>query len=520
MSGEMVNLQKSFAKFSPNTSTDYRDSLANNMCLHCQDSLGSYLGLPVDMGRSKVEAFGHLLDSVAKRLADFSSLRLSAASKLVIINSNLVASFNHVLSVFKVPVSICDKIDSMLARFWWQSSSTSRGLAFRSAALLHLPKGGSPRSSWGCRGLMQGMSALSPGLSWKVGYGSKKFTRDGKFSTKTAYALLVRQSIVSVASVPVLDSWWKQFWGLSMLPKLKKFIWKLLHDALPLTTILHQRGMPVSPVCVFCHQNCESVSHLFRDCELVSDLLVHGPLGFSRNSLLDKSFGPWFIDTITNFRVVKNWHGLAFFVSFMWAVWISRNHKVFRHAVVSPTLILHVAAEWVSRGEEALAVSEIRHSAHTPSFPLGICWLQGSESDALDCCLLFDGAWNASDNTAGIGWIFRDIRSDLVLGGGLRATRAASALQACLCALKMAKRRGFDRLQVYTDCAQLVSILTRAGGKDISYVWLLDAIHDIVKSLNACNIRKVPRSWVSPAHWLVGQARHLIPPYPSKVLVI
>uniref|UniRef100_A0A803MGI7 F-box associated beta-propeller type 1 domain-containing protein n=1 Tax=Chenopodium quinoa TaxID=63459 RepID=A0A803MGI7_CHEQI len=47
-------------------------------------------------------------------------------------------------------------------------------------------------------------------------------------------------------------------------------------------------------------------------------------------------------------------------------VWVSRNQKVFRHVVVSPSLLLFLADDWVYRGAEALAVSKTRHLVHTP----------------------------------------------------------------------------------------------------------------------------------------------------------
>ncbi|XP_021735664.1 uncharacterized protein LOC110702265 [Chenopodium quinoa] len=221
-SGEMINLHKSFVKFSPNTPQDYNEALGCSLRLRVAPSFGSYLGLPMDLGRSKVNDFGFLIDKVAALLASFASLRLSAAAKLIIINSILVASFNHVLSVFKIPSTICSHIDNLLARFWWRSSVGSKGLALRSASLLHLPKGlgglgirnigcfnsallarqgdrmshnpqllvsrllfskyptrrSRPelrilRSSWGCRSLQVGFSTLASGTMWKVGIGSQ-----------------------------------------------------------------------------------------------------------------------------------------------------------------------------------------------------------------------------------------------------------------------------------------------------------------------------------------------------------
>ncbi|XP_021767745.1 uncharacterized protein LOC110732135 [Chenopodium quinoa] len=219
--GQMINLQKSYVKFSPNTPPDYRDYLARSLRVQSKPSFGTYLGLPIDLGWSKVSDFKFLIDRVASRLSAFASLRLSVVAKLVIINSVLVASFNHILSVFKIPSSIASHLDSMLASFWWRSSGSRKGIALRSASLLHLPKGlgglglhsigcfnldlvastgwrmmNNPQllvsrlmvskyptlfalsanritqTSWGCRGLQSAMSVVAKGVRWKVGCGS------------------------------------------------------------------------------------------------------------------------------------------------------------------------------------------------------------------------------------------------------------------------------------------------------------------------------------------------------------
>lgn len=74
ISGQMLNLQKSFVKFSPNTPKDYRAYLSGCLKMRSESRLGSYLGLPVDLGRSKCSEFGFLLDKVAKRLQVFAAL--------------------------------------------------------------------------------------------------------------------------------------------------------------------------------------------------------------------------------------------------------------------------------------------------------------------------------------------------------------------------------------------------------------------------------------------------------------
>lgn len=141
ISGQMRNHQKSFVKFSPNTPPDYRDYLASSLRLTQKTSLGPYLGVPVDLVRSKCSAFYDLVDKIARRIANFTSLRLSSATKLVVINSVLIASITHVLSVFKVSQTICDCIDQLCLRFWWRTKPRIQGNCLSLSLVVSSSKG-------------------------------------------------------------------------------------------------------------------------------------------------------------------------------------------------------------------------------------------------------------------------------------------------------------------------------------------------------------------------------------------
>ncbi|XP_021714867.1 uncharacterized protein LOC110682830 [Chenopodium quinoa] len=636
LSGQVINLQKSFVKFSPNTPEDYKDFLARRLKLQSKPTLGSNLGLPVDLGRNKVSDFSFLIDKVVQRLTAFASLGLSSAAKLVIINSVLVASFNHVLSVFHIPTSICSKIDNLLARFWWKSDFRSRGLALRSKTLLHLPKGLGglgirrlssfntvllarqcwrihhhpqllvyrllsakypsihnlqtrriPGSSWGCQGLRQGLSILSDGAAWKVAFGAQvriledswvpgesisfrdnceaplpshvssiinsrsyawdtsmvhnlfdsstsnrilalerlsrpmddfvywKFTKDGCFNAKSAYAMMLRRLDYNDGASYVSSSWWKMFWGLPLMPKLQCFCWKLLHDALPLNGVLQLRGVPVDSTCVFCLTKRETVDHLFRDYPFTTPVRSRVSIISSIDARQDVSFIDWFVNLVADLRQAKSWEILVNLVSFLWAVWIACNHKVFRQAVISPDFIHRIMQDWVSRSSTAqdfkvMVKASTSGSRIERSSPSSYCCVRGFPGTTREICLICDGAFNARDYSAGAGCIFRIPDSDWVLGGVSRAFISSSALhsklQACLWALKAADRRGFSRLLVYTDYATLFHFVQNKNGRDIACLWIFQEILDVINRFSTCDFRKVPRQWVVPAHWLVGQA--------------
>ncbi|XP_021734037.1 uncharacterized protein LOC110700742 [Chenopodium quinoa] len=342
-----------------------------------------------------------------------------------------------------------------------------------------------------------------------------KLTRDGGFSTKSAYSLLVRQSVVSIVSTPAPDQWWKSFWGLPLLPRFKLFCWKLLHDALPLLATLFSKGLPVDPVCTFCCLDLETTSHLFRDCPFIRILWNSTLLSLNGTLPESTSFTEWVVSVVSYFRRSKDLVSLTSFVSLLWAIWIVRNGCVFRQAIWSPSLFHHLSQDWTDRVVQAQEfhrhLTSLARSSPNPCQELVPLCLQGKLSDPLDHCLVFYGAWLSHDNCTGTGWIVRGVTSDTILGGGARVCRVSNALQAelqaCLWGLRLALRRGFLSLLIYKDCAPLVSLFRLSGTFDISCLWLLREIQELLPQFSVCHLCKVPRNWVAPAHWLAVGAR-------------
>ncbi|XP_021715330.1 uncharacterized protein LOC110683265 [Chenopodium quinoa] len=489
LSGQVINLQKSFVKFSPNTPTDYRDFLSRSLKLQCKSTLGSYLGVPVELGRSKVADFGFLIDKVVQRLSAFASLGLSSAAKLIIINSVLVASFNHILSIFKVPLSICSKVDGLLARFWWRSDHRSRGLALRSSTLLHLPKG---LGGLGIRQLQSFNSVLLARQCWRIHHNpqllvsrtlSARYPSLRLFQTrripgsswgvKAFYRVsLLRHAVTS--SRLLFQGFWLNFFmvegflGFAAFAKVTIILLEAPSKCASPNGILQQRGIPVEATCVLCRGSYESVAHLFRDCSFVSDIWTSVPLLSSLVIRRDVHFHDWVsrCSAVDDFRASARLTGVA--------------------------------------------------SGAIRQLPLSSCYLMGSSDSSADVFLLIDGAYNSRDNTTRAGWIFRSPHSATVLEGGSRAFLSSSAfqseLQACFWALQAADHRAFQHLLIYTDCSSLLSFLGNDGCRDISCLWLLQDIRNLVSRFSSCVVQKVPRQWVAPAHWLATQARqrHLL----------
>lgn len=127
-------------KFSPNIAGHMKLRYKEIFKMEAQDSIGTYLGVNVDINGRKVQHFTPLLDKMSTQISHWKSKGLSQASKLIIINSILVASVVNQLSVFHIPSIIAGKLDGMLARFFW-TNAQDKGVHWRRKEILHQLKG-------------------------------------------------------------------------------------------------------------------------------------------------------------------------------------------------------------------------------------------------------------------------------------------------------------------------------------------------------------------------------------------
>ena len=78
---------------------------------------------------------------------------------------------------------------------------------------------------------------------------------------------------------------WKNLWKLKIPYKICLFLWKLLHNGLPTRMRLIRRQMIVSPKCVMCDQEDETLDRLFLKCPFARALWFASPQKFHSNAI-------------------------------------------------------------------------------------------------------------------------------------------------------------------------------------------------------------------------------------------
>ena len=61
---------------------------------------------------------------------------------------------------------------------------------------------------------------------------------------------------------------WRICWTAKTIPRVKYFIWRLVHESIPIGSTLQRRGLGADYRCAVCGQTGETMQHVFLGCNL------------------------------------------------------------------------------------------------------------------------------------------------------------------------------------------------------------------------------------------------------------
>ncbi|CAN1830601.1 LINE-1 retrotransposable element ORF2 protein [Linum perenne] len=139
VTGQEINPEKSSIFFSKNVDDNTKDEILRSM--GCQIGNSKYLGVPTEWGRSRKETFGFLAQRMEKVSQSWKSSLLSHAGKETMIKAVIQAIPAYIMSLFLLPKTITNKMNSMLRNFFWSGSTTKRTIHWSHVDTLCTPKG-------------------------------------------------------------------------------------------------------------------------------------------------------------------------------------------------------------------------------------------------------------------------------------------------------------------------------------------------------------------------------------------
>ncbi|WZZ64930.1 hypothetical protein YC2023_076300 [Brassica napus] len=132
VSGQLINFEKSSIQFGHKIEESMRQELRDVLGIQNLGGMGSYLGLPENLGISKVQIFGFVQDRLYNRVNGWTFKFFTKGGEEVIIKSVTTALPNHTMSCYRLPKATAKKLTSAVAKFWWSPGGSTRGLHWKS----------------------------------------------------------------------------------------------------------------------------------------------------------------------------------------------------------------------------------------------------------------------------------------------------------------------------------------------------------------------------------------------------
>jgi hypothetical protein len=119
VTGQLINPSKYSIMFSPNCGEEIQDGVRDVLSIQHDPFDDKYLGFPTSEGRTSKEKIDKLEAMLSKRILQWG--HLSQGGNEIMIKAVAQALPIYIMSVFKLPISVCDNLTKLIRDFWWGS---------------------------------------------------------------------------------------------------------------------------------------------------------------------------------------------------------------------------------------------------------------------------------------------------------------------------------------------------------------------------------------------------------------
>lgn len=134
---------------------------------------------------------------------------------------------------------------------------------------------------------------------------------------------------------------WRKIWKAPVHNRIQNFLWRLAKNVLLTRGNLVKKGVIVTPECPICHDNEETVDHLFFHCALSKHVWFLSPLGLRNKNW---SIVDWWLERILG---EGDQYETQLFCVTLWKIWHHRNSVIFNNCRFFPQAVADEAQDWL-----------------------------------------------------------------------------------------------------------------------------------------------------------------------------
>nr|XP_023896924.1 uncharacterized protein LOC112008814 [Quercus suber] len=266
----------------------------------------------------------------------------------------------------------------------------------------------------------------------------------GVFDLKSAYSLATDNEPCQ------FDGEW--IWKARVLPKIKFFAWKCMHNSVGVKACLAERGMSINMLCPLCVLEVETIAHALRDCRLVREVWFN--LGVARNDMefFNEELEIWMTK---NAKVTSPLHWDTVFLFAIWILWQKRNLVLFQKKPVS----LNTHIEIIQRAREFIHCGINTVTEHRQILR-AIRWERPNRGWVK---LNTDGSSSGNPGPAGCVGVLRDENGNWLFGFSRKigiTTSFVAELWAVREGLSLCLHKNFPAVVLELDAKSIYDVLT------------------------------------------------------------
>ncbi|KAJ4787670.1 RNA-directed DNA polymerase (reverse transcriptase)-related family protein [Rhynchospora pubera] len=264
-------------------------------------------------------------------------------------------------------------------------------------------------------------------------------TNSGSFSFKGACNLIQSSPQPNLTSSAI----WKLIWKCQgILPRIRLFLWKLTHDAVPVKYVFARHLRTAAPPCEICGLGSDDAIHSLFFCSKAEQSWLNSSIGLRVHAL-----PVHIIPLLKLLSEQLTQHDFLRFANHLWALWKARCKEVYEGKRINVQQVSSLANSYTFLADVGGCGlnTRLRQMQVQNHHEMSIC-LQGN------ICRL-DGSFH---NNGTAGWAYTLFQDEQLLQYGLESGEAMSPLHvealAMLAATKAVYTVGWSSAIFLTDC--------------------------------------------------------------------